>query len=1054
MMNNIIQWFIKNPIAANLLMLALLIGGWTGMGAIKKEVFPSPDINFISVNMSYPGAAPTEVEQQIVIRIEEAIAGLPGVFQLTSESRQGSGSVTVEVIDGYNVKDVLSNVKGRVDAINTFPPSAERPIISQVLFRDTLLWFAISGDADKNYMKQLAYQIRDEMPLLEGVSEVEIQGLVLDEVAIEISDENLRRYNLTFSEVAAAIRRSSMNVPAGTIKSEQGNIQIQTRTQAYNGQDFAQVVVRSNTDGSQLYLSDIADIKDGFSEQEMDFIIGTKAGLNFNVLIGEELQLFKGTENALAYLDEFKKTLPAGLTLTVNDVRKEIFDGRFNLLKDNALSGLVLVFIILMLFLRPKLAIWVVIGIVTAFAGAILFLPFAGISLNMLSMFAFLMVLGIVVDDAIIVGESVYKQQQDGLKGHKSAEQGAKNVLSPVVLAVLSTIIFFMPMLDVPSQVEPFTVPIFFVVCFCLLFSLAESLLILPSHLAHMKPEQPSRFAILRKLEAIRHKFSDAMQNFSAGTYKNTLTVLLKYKGSTVLAFFLVFFMSVSMFVADWLKVAFFPNIPAPFIQINATYPDGSPYRYSTDLALYMKKHANSLNSDKDLLAKNEGQPFIREVNTNTNSNNVNLFVGLTPSEERTIATEVIQQKLQELIGPLPELQSYSLQGSFGNTGSDIRLNLSMSNNIIATQQLAVDDIKRTLTAYDGIMNVRSNLDTGRLEVELDVKDYAQTLGIDAQDIATQVRQAFYGEEVQRIPRSKEDVRVMLRFPEDQRRSLDTLDDMRIRTAQGIEVPLEAVANIKLVPGSSAIRRTDRVRNITITAETAEGVDGGQIVNQMLTSYDEQWKKQYLGFELSADGNLRAQAEFGDTFAKDFLLAFLVAFSLFAISFKSMFEPLLVLIAVPFGFMGAVFGHLIGGYELSMFSFMGFLACSGVVVNDNLVLLERIKQLRKKGYSAFDAALHGGVDRFRPIVLTSLTTFVGLVPIMFETSTQALFLIPMVIALSFGVLFSSVVTLLMIPCAYLGGYSFGVRIKHLYKTMFNRVSLTDDKAVLIKDNMN
>ena len=694
-MKGIIQWFIKNPIAANLLMLGLLLGGWTGMSDIKKEVFPSPNVSFISVNMSYPGASATEVEQQIVIRIEEAIAGLSGVFQLSSESRQDSGTVTVEVIDGYNVKDVLSDVKGRVDAINTFPPSSERPIISEVLNKDTLLWFAISGDADKNFMKQLAYQIRDEMPLLEGVSEVEIQGLILDEVGIEISEENLRRFNLTFSEVAAAIRRSSMNVPAGTIKSEQGNIQIQTRTQAYNGQDFANIVVRSNSDGSQLYLADIAEIKDGFSEQEMDFIIGTKAGLNFNVLIGEELQLFKGTENALKYLEDFKSNLPPGVELKINDVRKEIFDGRFNLLKDNALSGLALVFIILMLFLRPKLAMWVVIGIVTAFAGAIWLLPVFGISLNMLSMFAFLMVLGIVVDDAIIVGESVYSQQQKGLKGDISAVKGTNNILSPVVLAVLSTIIFFMPMLDVPSQVEPFTVPIFFVVCFCLLFSLAESLLILPAHLAHMKPEKPSKSPIFRKLASVRHKFSNAMENFASGTYKKILQLFLMRKASTVLAFFLVFMMSMAMFAADWLKVTFFPNIPAPFVILNASYPDGSPYRYSTELALYMKKHANSLDSNKALLDKNGGKSFIREVNTTTNGNNINLFVGLTPSEERIIGTEEIRKTLQDLIGPLPELQSYSLMASFGNTGPDIRLNLSMNSNAVSTQQQAVHDIKK-----------------------------------------------------------------------------------------------------------------------------------------------------------------------------------------------------------------------------------------------------------------------------------------------------------------------------------------------------------------------
>ena len=1043
-MNNIIEWFVKNPIAANLLMLGLLIGGWFGTDSIKKEVFPTSDRNFININMSYLGAAPSEVEQQIVIRIEEAIAGLPGIFKITSNSQQDSGSVGIEVIEGYDVKEVLSAVKGRVDAINTFPPSSERPIISQVIFRNTLMWFAISGDVSRSELKKIGYQIRDEMPLLAGISEVNIQGLRLDEVGIEISENTLRRYNLTFDEVAAAIRQSSMNIPAGAIKTQQGSIQIQTRAQAYKGQDFADIVVRSNIDGSQLFLSDIAQIKDGFTEQEIDFIIGTKPGLNFEVKMSDDPKLFKGTVNAHNYLEELKKTLPQGLELKINNVSKDLFDDRFNLLKDNALSGLILVFIILMLFLRPLLAIWVVVGIITAFAGAVWLLPYFGISLNMLSMFAFLLVLGIVVDDAIIVGESIYSQQQKGITGDKSAIIGAKNVLMPVVLAVLSTIIFFMPMVDVPIAVEPFTISIFFVVFFCLLFSLAESLFILPSHLSHMKADQPSRFALLRKLEKTRQAFSSSMECFAAGTYRSVLNKFLKRKGSTVLAFIMLFALSLSMFNAGWLKTSFFPQVPQAFIYLQVSFPEGSPYRYTTDLAKYMKKHASSLDENPELLAKNNGETFLTEVNTTSNGSHVDMFVGLTPVQQRTISVETVRVKLKELIGPLPEVQSYSLISNFGGNNPDIQLNLSLSSNAMNTQQKAVNEIKKVLAAYDGIENVRSNLDTGRLEVELDLKNYGQTLGITTENISTQVRQAFYGEEVQRIPRSKEDVRVMLRFPEDERGRLDTLDDMRIRTALGSEVPLEAVANINLVSGSSTIRRTDRIRNITITADTLEGADGSQIVTQMLASYNEQWKKQYSGFELSPDGNLRAQAEFGDNFSQNFLFAFIIAFSLFAIAFKSVFEPILILIAVPFGFMGAIFGHIIWSavmgtnYDISMMSFFGFLACSGVVVNDNLVLLERINHLREKGGSAFESVLNAGTDRFRPIILTSLTTFAGLLPILFERSTQAQFLIPMVISLAFGVLFASVVTLVMIPCAYLAGHSVGQHIK-LAKTRLIRV---------------
>lgn len=1042
-MKNIIQWFVNNPIAANLLMLGILFGGWGGVDAIKKEVFPSQDLNAINISMSYPGAAPSEVEQQIVIRMEEAIAGLPGIFKIESNSNQGFGNVNVEVIEGYDVKEVLADVKGRVDAINTFPPSAEPPVISQRLFRNPLMFFAISGDVDKNTLKRIAYQIRDEMPLLKGISEVNIHGLLDDEVAIEISEETLRQYNLTFAEITAAIRGASMNVPAGTIKTEQGNIQIQTRSQAYDGDDFANIIVRSNLDGSQLYLGDIANISDGFSEQELDFIVGTKHGLNFQVNISDDPFLFEGTENARNYLNELKETLPEGLTLKINFEMKSLFDGRFDLLKDNALSGLVLVFLILMLFLRPILAVWVVVGIVTSFAGAVWLLPYFGISLNMLSMFAFLMVLGIVVDDAIIVGESIYSQQKKGIKGPAASIKGAKGVLLPVVLAVVSTIIFFLPMVDVPSEVAPFTISIFFVVCFCLLFSLIESLFILPSHLSHLKPEKPSRFAFFRKLETIRHYFSSAMESFSQNTYKKALNASLHRKGTTILSFVMLFAIALSTFMAGWVKSSFFPQVPQSFVQVHVEFPEGSPYRYSTELAEYMKAQAAKLEDDEELMKKNLQRKFIHELNTTTTGNTVDMFVGLKPAEELEIGVEEVRVKLKDLIGPLPDVQTYSLVSTFGSNGADIQLNLNLNSNSVVTQKAAVDEVSKVLGAYDGINNVRSNLDTGRLEIELSLKDYAQTLGISTAEIATQVRQAFYGEEVQRIPRSKEDVKVMLRFPKDERSTLDTLEHMRIRTQSGQEIPLEAVADISLVPGTSTIRRTDRIRNITITADVDEGFDGNDIIKEMLSAYETQWEQTYLGFSLSTDGNLRAQAQFGDNFTKNFLLAFVVAFSLFAISFKSIFSPFLILIAVPFGFMGAIFGHLIFGHAISMMSFFGFLACSGVVVNDNLVLLERINQLRAKGFNAFESVLNAGADRFRPIVLTSLTTFIGLVPILFERSTQAQFLIPMVIALSFGVLFASVVTLFMVPCAYLSGYSFGQWLKKLKDNVLNKLGWKD-----------
>ncbi|MDZ7923116.1 MAG: efflux RND transporter permease subunit [Marinagarivorans sp.] len=1021
-MNALIRWFIDNPIAANLLMLFLLIGGAMGAKTIEKEVFPSFAANRIDITMSYPGAASSEVEQQIVVRIEEAIADLPGIFQITSQSRQDYGVVNIAVVDGYDLRELLNDIKGRVDAINTFPTSAERPIIRQFTQRQILMWAALYGDVDRQTLKKIAYQIRDEMPLLEGISEVVISGLKNDELSIEISEENLRRYNLSFDEIATAIRQSSLNIPAGTIKASEGDIQIQTRAQAFNEGDFAKIVVRSQRDGGQLLLGDIADINDGFTEQDIIFNMNGKPGLNLEIKLSDEPKLIEGTNNARAYIDNLRTFLPPGLDIKINFEMRSLFDSRFNLLKNNALSGLLLVFIILMLFLRPLLAFWVVAGIATTFAGAIWLLPYFDVSLNMLSMFAFLMVLGIVVDDAIIIGESIYLQQQHGDRGKHSAFTGTRAMLNPVFLAVASTIAFFLPMIDVPEEILPYTRSIFYVVFLCLTFSLIESLLILPSHLSHMKPEQPSRFYLLQRLTAVRGWFSQHMENFAKHYYLPALKRTLQNKGSTYLVFFFTFAVAATLVTAGWIKSSFMPNVPQPFVMINLTFPEGTPFSQTQTTAQYIQQKIEELRRYPPLLAKNNGAEFVNEFNQNLNGTSATIFVGLTPPELRTISSDDVAEALRKLIGPLPEAQSYSLNSNMNGGGADIALNLSILNNKTDIQKAAVDDVTKVLAAYPGVINLRNNLEGERTEIELALKPNAHHLGLRLSDIAKQVRQSFYGEEIQRIPRGKEDVKVMLRYPAAARQTLDTLDNLRVRTQDGREIPLHTVADVKLVGGASTIRRADRKRNISITAEVEDGIDANAIIQEMQKNYSDSWKRSYTGFSLTLDGSLRAQARFGESFQTNFIKIFIVVLCFFAIAFRSVFQPFLIMLAVPFGFVGAVFGHLLLGQNISMMSFFGFLACAGVVVNDNLVLLERINQLRANGEDTLTAVTQAGIDRFRPILLTSITTFVGLLPILFERSVQAQFLIPMVISLSFGVLFSTVITLFLVPCCYLGGY--------------------------------
>ncbi|PCK07469.1 MAG: hypothetical protein COA42_14140 [Alteromonadaceae bacterium] len=1041
-MRHLVQWFIDNPIAANLLMIAMLLGGWYGAVNINKEVFPSTAQNYVDISMSYPGAAPTEVEEQIVIRIEEAVADIVGIFQITSTAQQGVGVINIEIVDGYNVKDVLNNVKNKVDSISTLPNTGERPLISQRVNRVPLMFFSLFGDVDLSELKSIAYSIRDEMAILEGIAQVVITGgLKNDEVAIEISEYNLRRYNLTFDEIAAVVRKSSINLPAGTVRTEKGNIQIQTRAQAYKGHEFADIVLRNNPDGSFLKLGDIANITDGFEEVDVDFFYNGIQGLDFQVLLSDDPQLIEGTASAKKYIEELRERLPAGVDVKIGYTMKEMYDNRFSLLKDNALGGLALVFIILMLFLRPVIAIWVVAGIATTFAGTIWLLPYFGISFNMLSMFALIMVLGIVVDDAIIVGESIYSQQSKGIKGKAGSSIGAIGVLKPVTLAVISTILFFLPMIGVPSDVKPFTESIFYVVLLSLSFSLIESLLILPSHLTHMKPETPSKHDLINRLTKIRHIFSDALASFAKNIYQPSLKIMLHNKWSALAGFFSVFVLSLSLFAGGWMKTQLFPNVPNDFILVNVTYPAGSPVKNSYDIATFIEEKALALQADKEFLEKNAGNPFISRITKGIASNTSYVFIGLKPAEDRIISIKEVTRQLKENIGSIPEAQSYSLGFTINGAQPDISLNLNIGSNDRALQRIAVQRIIDTLSAYPGVENVRSDLDSDRSEVEMNLKAHAQHLGISLSDIATQVRQSFYGEEIQRIPRSKEDVRVMLRYPKEDRSTLDTLDSMRVRNSKGIEIPLHTVSEVSLVPGFSTINRTDRLRNISITADVQEDFSASEIADTMMSDYTPQWQREFHGFKLSKGGNLRTQAMFGSSFGVNFGLIFLVVLAVFMVAFRSIFQPFLVLLAVPFGLMGAIFGHMLFGNNISMMSAFGFLACAGVVVNDNLVLLDRINQLRQQGASAFDAVANAGIDRFRAITLTSLTTFVGLMPILFERSLQAQFLIPMVISLAFGVLFASVVTLYLVPCAYLIGIQIGNAVKRGFRGFIRRCKI-------------
>ncbi len=1025
-MKRLIQWFVENPIAANLLMVVILVGGVFNLASLNKEAFPSVGTNKIQINVPYPGAGPQEVEELVVKRIEEAIADLDGIEEIQSTAAMNRASVMVEAINGYDSQRLLNDIKGRVDAIPTLSADAERPQYEEVLRSSDVMSVGLYGNVDEATLKRTGERVRDELALLPEISIVELQGTRSDELAIEISEQTLRHYNLSFEQVADAVRQSSLNLPAGTIKSVRGDIQLQTRGQAYRAEDFERIVVRSKADGAQLTLGDIATVVDGFSEQDVIAHLNGKPAVFLELSITDDPDILNAASAVKRYVAKARSQLPVGMEITVWRDWSVLFEGRMNLLLKNSLSGLLLVFTVLMLFLRPALALWVCVGIVVAFMGTLWMLPLFGVSLNMLSLFAFLLVLGIVVDDAIIVGESIHSSQHQGLSGNSAVANGAKTVSKPVLFAVISTMIFFAPMLNIPGAMGDITYAIPVVVILSLFFSLVESLLILPSHLAHLKPESEAtvkNYWGLQRLELWREKLADGMLHFSDRIYKPFLEKTLRHNGSTIAAFTVAFALSVAIFSGGWMERGFMPKVASDFVRLTATLPEGSPF---SEVAAVLKKAEGALQQlqrDEQLLKSNHAQPFVANMQSWAYDNKVHVNLALVDAEKRDIGALEVSRRWRELLGELPEVDEFDINSTINTRSKDISLRLSVSDGDPAGLEKAVKQVRDQLALYPGVYDIKDSLNAARTEIVLDLKPHAETLGLSLRDIARQVRQGFYGEDVQRIPRGNEDVKVMVRYPRAERQSPEQLHDMRIRAgADNVEVPLEEVAALEFVPGYTTIERVDRKRAITITAEVRPGTSApAQVVQDLLNRHAQDWQRQFPGFRLAVTGDMEEESDFMATVSRNFVLALLVIYGLMAVAFRSYWQPLLILTAIPFGFMGAVIGHLVTGLSISMMSMLGFFACAGVVVNDNLVLLDRINQLRRQGIGMRDAVMQAGRDRFRPIILTSLTTFIGLMPIMAETSTQAKFLIPMVVSLSFGVLFATTVTLILVPGLYLLG---------------------------------
>ena len=1017
-LTGIIAWFARNGVAANLLMFFILAGGYFSYQHINKKMFPEFQANSIRVMVPHLGAAPEEVEQAVVLKVEEALEDLDGIKRITSVASEGMATVNIELQSGYSLSEKLDEVQMQVDAITTFPEQAEKPIITKQEMKSQVLWLSVSGEMSRRSRQIMAQNIRDEIMQLPSVNSAQLVGNRAYEISIEVAEEKLQQYQLTFDQITQAVRKSSLDMPGGTIKSHGGDILLRAQGQAYTGEQYAQLVLRTNTDGTRLTLGDVANVKDGFVESQDFAEFDQQPTSSIMVESTGDQNDLEIAEQVRAYVQQKQNNLPDGVKLTIWGDSSYYLSARLDMMISNMLIGALLVFLVLTLFLRIKIAFWVMLGIPISFFGALMMMPLLGewsVSINMLSLFAFIMVLGIVVDDAIVIGESAYSEIQHHGHSTDNVIRGTMRVAMPATFGVLTTMAAFTPLLFIDATFAAFFRAISIVVSFCLLFSLIESKWILPSHLAHMR-YVPLTEHNANGIEKLQMRFKKALDNFIQQRYKPLLEKALRSRYYTMASFVAFLILAVALIAGAFVKVEVFPNIPSDFIQGSIRLVDGSAVHQRNKAidrvmtAAYQVAEKHQFNGNSFI----KHSMFFTEGDTRAS-----FLLELVKSEDRELDAYQIEKLWRDQIGEIAgakELRFFA--GTNAGGGAAIEFQLTGKNDL--ELEKAADAIQQQLKSYDGVYDIRHSFSRGSQEIKLDIKPEAEILGLTLSDLAKQVRQAFYGDEAQRIQRGRDELKVMVRYPEENRLSLLDLEDMWIRTPSGQEVPFYQVADISIGQGFSSIIRVNQKRSITISADIdSEKVESRKVVAEMNDEYIPNILADHPSVQYGMEGASKDQADFLSQLGFAAIGALFLIYGLIAIPTKSYSQPLVIMAVIPFGVIGAIIGHWLLGRSINMMSIFGLIALTGVVVNDSLIMVDFINKAKNSGLRMLDIVAQAGTKRFRAILLTSLTTFFGVLPLYFETSLQAQFIIPMAISLGFGIVFATVITLFLIPALYL-----------------------------------
>ena len=1006
----LIAYFANNAVAANLLMAFVLIVGTVSFFFIQRQMFPNIEVNYINVSAQYPGASPQEIEESILIKIEESLKDVTGIKKSVSTAYRGSGNIELEIDVDEDVSDVLDKVKQKVDSTANFPSGMEPIQVYQYEYRQDVIEMSLVGDRPLLELKPIAKQIEDELLQLDNVALVDL-GAPEYEIGVEVEPRTLQKYSLTLSDVSNAIQRYSANYSAGEVRTNAGMISVRIENQYYKGEEFRQIPVKIGANGGKVLLQDIATIKDGFTEGDRYFKYSGENAIYFSVKATKDQNIVTVADSVKAYIEHKNQQLPSDLKINTLVDMTYYLNARLEMMLKNLLQGTVLVALMLSLFLRFKLAMWVMIGLPVCFLGAVMLMPAIGVSINIVSLFAFIMVLGIVVDDAIVIGESAYSEIEKNGGGVENVVKGVKRVATPATFGVLTTIAVFAPFLMSKGIERAFFFGISSVVILCLLFSLIESKLILPAHLAHTK------FSPIKE-GSWRDRFNKRFFGFINGPYKRLVTACTYWRWSVFTGFVALLVISVALVMANHVRIVPSPKVPHDFPSIKLVMNDNVSSEQTIEALKTIERVVLDIDTE---IASETGQVMVKDTLVfNQGRKEGTLLVPLVDEELRPMNTFELARKWRERLPVIPGLKTITIADDINDNGKGDEFGFLLYGSEIETLNAAGKALINKLGLQEGLFDISSSIDTGSQEVLLSLTPVAYDLGLDLFDIATQVGGSFYGGEAQRVLRDGEEIKVMVRYPKLTREAFSSLRYAVITTPEGKKVMLGDVVEINQQPGVSSIRREGGFRTVYVYGSIDEElVEPGAVIGSVYEEILPEVLAAYPGVKTELGGSIEEQQAQQDEQKIFFIAGMIIVYILLAVPLRSYTQPLIIMSVIPFSLTGAIWGHYWFGLDLSMMSTFGLIAAAGVVVNDSLVMTDYVNQLRAQGKAIKDAVIEAGCARFRAITLTSITTFVGVLPIMFETSLQAKLVTPMAVALGFAVVFATLLTLILVPCLYL-----------------------------------